>query len=58
VNDIHEDIGISDIDLIGISTKELNRILKKKKIDPERQKELKMRRRTLKNRLDFWSPAK
>ena len=45
-----EDVGLDDVELVQISTKELNRHLKKKNIDKPRQKEVKARRRTLKNR--------
>ena len=45
-----EDVGLDDIELVQISTKDLNRHLKKKAIDNKRQKEVKARRRTLKNR--------
>jgi hypothetical protein len=45
-----EDIGLDDSDLRTIKTKDLNNLLKKKKIDKNRQKEIKQRRRTIKNR--------
>ena len=45
-----DDIGLNDFELKEIETKELNALLKKKKIDDNRQKEIKQRRRTLKNR--------
>ncbi len=45
-----EDIGLDDEELMRISTKDLNKLLKKRKIDKDRQKEVKNRRRTLKNR--------
>ena len=45
-----EDIGLSDQDLVKLSTKDLNRLLKKKNIAKERQKQIKQERRTLKNR--------
>ena len=45
-----DDIGLNDFELKEIETKELNALLKKKKIDSNRQKEIKQRRRTLKNR--------
>jgi len=44
------DIGISDQELVTMSTKEINKLLKKSGIPKERQKELKEERRTLKNR--------
>merc|ERR1711935_1178879 len=44
------DIGISDQELVAMSTKEINKLLKKSGIPKERQKELKEERRTLKNR--------
>lgn len=47
---MHEDIGLDDDELVRLSTKKLNELLKMRKIDKERQKELKYRRRTLKNR--------
>jgi len=46
-----EDVGLDDIQLVKISTKDLNRHLKKRAVGKERQKEVKARRRTLKNRL-------
>jgi len=45
-----DDIGLDDKALVTISTKELNRLLKKKGINKGRQKEIKSERRTLKNR--------
>jgi len=45
-----DDIGLDDKALVTISTKELNRLLKKKGINKARQKEIKSERRTLKNR--------
>ena len=45
-----EDIELDDQNLVTISTKELNRRLKKKGISKARQKEIKSERRTLKNR--------
>jgi len=45
-----DDIGLDDKALVTISTKELNRLLKKKGINKSRQKEIKSERRTLKNR--------
>ena len=45
-----EDVGLDDVQLVKISTKDLNRHLKKKGIGKDRQKEVKQRRRTLKNR--------
>jgi hypothetical protein len=45
-----EDVGLDDIELVKISTKDLNRHLKKKGVEKNRQKEVKARRRTLKNR--------
>jgi len=45
-----EDIGIDENKLLVIETKDLNRILKEKKIDEKRQKIIKGRKRTLKNR--------
>jgi hypothetical protein len=48
-----EDVGLDDIQLVKISTKDLNRHLKRRGIDKERQKEVKARRRTLKNRYGF-----
>merc|ERR1712012_715135 len=44
------DVGLSDQELVTLSTKELNRMLKKKGITKERAKEIKRERRTLKNR--------
>jgi hypothetical protein len=45
-----EDVGLDDIELVRISTKDLNRHLKKKGVEKNRQNEVKARRRTLKNR--------
>ena len=45
-----EDIDMDDKQLLLISTKELNRVLKKKGVSNSRQKEIKSERRTLKNR--------
>ena len=45
-----EDVDLDDIKLVEISTKELNRILKKKNISKARKDEIKSQRRTLKNR--------
>ena len=45
-----DDIGLNNFELKEIETKELNALLKKKKIDDNRQKEIKQRRRTLNNR--------
>jgi len=45
-----DDVGLDDIELVRISTKDLNRHLKRRNIDKNRQKEIKARRRTLKNR--------
>ena len=45
-----DDIELDDKALVTISTKELNRRLKKKGITKSRQKEIKSERRTLKNR--------
>ena len=45
-----DDIGLDDDNLITIETKVLNSLLKKRKIDKNRQREVKIRRRTLKNR--------
>ncbi|TRY80764.1 hypothetical protein TCAL_13489 [Tigriopus californicus] len=47
---VREDVGLSDEDLLTISTKDLNRLLKKLNIGKARGKELKRERRTLKNR--------
>jgi len=44
------DIGLSDQELVMMSTKDLNKKLKKNNITKDRQKELKQERRTLKNR--------
>merc|ERR1711935_830083 len=44
------DIGISDQELVAMSTKEINKLLKKSGIPKERQKELKEERRTLERR--------
>jgi len=44
------DTGLSDQELVTMSTREINKLLKKRGIDKERQKELKQERRTLKNR--------
>ena len=44
------DVGLSDQELVTLSTKELNRMLKRKGISKERAKEIKKERRTLKNR--------
>ena len=48
-----EDVGLDDVKLVEISTKELNRILKKKNISKARKDEIKSQRRTLKNRGNF-----
>merc|ERR1712088_925239 len=45
-----EDVDLDDQKLVQISTKELNRILKKKGISKARKDEIKSQRRTLKNR--------
>ena len=45
-----EDIELDDIALLAISTKELNRRLKEKGITRSRQREIKSKRRFLKNR--------
>jgi hypothetical protein len=45
-----EDVGLDDIQLVKISTKDLNNHLKRQKIGQNRQREVKARRRTLKNR--------
>jgi len=45
-----EDVGLDDIQLIRISTKDLNKHLKMHGVHKDRQKEVKARRRTLKNR--------
>ena len=45
-----EDIDMDDKQLLLISTKELNRVLKKKSVSKARQREIKSERRTLKNR--------
>lgn len=47
-----EDVGLDDIELVQITTKDLNRHLKRRGIDKRRQKEVKARRRTLKNRFE------
>ena len=44
------DIGLSDQDLVQISTKDLNKLMKKKGIGKDRAKHIKQERRTLKNR--------
>jgi len=44
------DVGLSDQELLMKTTRELNKLLKKRGIDKDRQKELKQERRTLKNR--------
>ena len=44
------DVGLSDQELVTISTKELNEMLKKKGITKDRAEEIKRERRTLKNR--------
>ena len=48
--DKRKDIGLSDQDMVGLGTKELNKMLKSNKITKNRAKELKAERRTLKNR--------
>jgi hypothetical protein len=45
-----EDFGMDEMELLVIKTTDLNRILKEKKIDEKRQKIIKGRKRTLKNR--------
>merc|ERR1711879_799284 len=45
-----DDIGVGDEKLVTLSTKELNKMLKKRGISKERAKEIKRDRRTLKNR--------
>jgi len=45
-----EDVDLDDQTLVTISTKELNRILKKKNISKTRSDQIKSQRRTLKNR--------
>lgn len=47
---VFEDIGLDESDLKQISTAKLNTIMKKKKIDADRQKEIKEWRRKIKNR--------
>lgn len=44
------DIGLDDQELQAISTRELNKLIKKRNLSLERAKEIKLRRRTLKNR--------
>ena len=53
-----DDIGLDDKALVTISTKELNRLLKKKGINKARQKEIKSERRTLKNRGNYQKYSK
>ena len=48
--DKRKDIGLSDQDMVGLGTKDLNKLLKSNKITKNRAKELKAERRTLKNR--------
>ena len=48
--DKRTDIGLSDQDMVGLGTKDLNKLLKNRKITKNRAKELKAERRTLKNR--------
>jgi hypothetical protein len=45
-----EDIGIDENKLLVIETKDLNRILKEKKVDKNRRTEITRMRRKLKNR--------
>eukprot|EP00095_Tigriopus_kingsejongensis_P004719 maker-scaffold931_size79642-snap-gene-0.9 protein:Tk04719 transcript:maker-scaffold931_size79642-snap-gene-0.9-mRNA-1 annotation:"transcription factor maf" len=47
---LREDVGLSDQDLLTISTKDLNKLLKKLNVDKNRAKDIKRERRTLKNR--------
>ena len=47
---VRDDIGLSDQDLVQISTKDLNKLFKKKNISKERRREIKLERRTFKNR--------
>jgi len=49
-----EDVNLDDIQLVRISTKDLNRHLKRRGIGKNRQKEVKARRRTLKNRFVYF----
>ena len=49
----HDDIGLYDEKLVSIGTKSLNKLLKKKKISKTREKKIKARRRTLRNRGNF-----
>jgi len=46
---IRNDVGLSDQELMMKTTRELNKLLKKKCIDKDRQKEIKQERRMLKN---------
>jgi len=46
---IRKDVGLSDQELMMKTTRELNKLLKKKCIDKDRQKEIKQERRMLKN---------
>ena len=45
-----DDIGLGDEKLVTLSTKDLNKMLKKRGISKDRAKEIKRERRTLKNR--------
>lgn len=45
-----KDVGVSDQELVMMTTKDLNKLLKKRGIPKERAKEIKQERRTLKNR--------
>ena len=50
----HCDIGLSDEKLESIGTKDLNKLLKDKSISKTRETQIKARRRTLKNRGNFY----
>ena len=52
---MRSDVGLCDKRLILISTKELNKLLKKNNIPKARQKIIKQERRTLKNRYHLLS---
>ncbi len=47
------DVGLDDRGLALITTKRLNRLIKERKISAERAKEIKLERRTLKNRFVY-----
>ena len=50
----HDEIGLFDEQLVSIGTKNLNKLLKKKRISKTIENQIKARRRTLRNRGNFY----